>query len=92
MADGEWQQTGLGILVGLAVGLPLAVLNGIALQFIQGQAIVWQNPFVAMLDALQPGVIEEVLYRFLLWGLLWLVLRDGLPRQVDWLSGLLAIL
>lgn len=45
-----------------------------------------------MLDALQPGVLEEVLYRFSLWELLWLVLRDGLPRQADWLSVLLAML
>jgi len=90
VADGKRQQSGLGTLVGLAVGLPLAILNTFALQLTQGQAIVWQNPIAAMLDALQPGVLEEVLYRFALWGLLWLVLRDARLRQADWLSGLLA--
>jgi hypothetical protein len=90
--DGEWRKTGFGFLIGLAVGLPLAVLNLFALQFTQGQAIIWQNPFAAMLDALQPGIVEEVIYRFALWGLFWLVLRNEIPQQVDWVSGLLAML
>lgn len=91
-SNGEWRQAGFGILIGLAVGLPLAVLNLFALQFTQGQSLAWQNPFAAMLDALQPGVVEEVIYRFALWGLLWLVLRNAIPQQVDWVSGLLAML
>lgn len=91
-AGGDWRNTGLGLLVGLAVGLPLAVLNVFALQFTQGQPIQWQNPPAALLDALQPGVVEEVVYRFALWGLLWLVLRNSLPKQAAWLAGLLATL
>lgn len=90
-ANGDWRNVSWGILVGLAVGLPLAVLNVLALQFTQGQPIDWQNPIASLLDALQPGVVEEVIYRFALWGLLWLVLRDSLPRQSVWLAGLLAM-
>lgn len=91
-ALGNWQKAGWGVLLGLAVGLPLAILNVVALQFTQGQPIQWQNPLAAMRDALQPGIVEEVIYRFALWGLLWWVLRNRLPGQAAWMSGLLAML
>lgn len=91
-ANGNWRDMSRGILLGLAIGLPLAVLNVFALQFTQGQSIQWQNPFAALLDALQPGIVEEVIYRFALWGLLWLVLRNSLPEKAIWLSGLLSML
>lgn len=91
-ANRQWRKSGGGILLGLAVGLPLAVINVIALQFTQGQPIQWQNPSAALLDALQPGIVEEVIYRFALWGLLWLILRNSLPEKAVWLSGLLAML
>lgn len=91
-ANGDWRNAGRGILLGLVVGLPLAVLNVFALQFTQRQPINWQSPVAALLDALQPGVVEEVVYRFALWGLLWLVLRNTLPKQAVWLAGLLAML
>ena len=74
------------------VGLSLEVLNVFALQLAQEQAIAWQNPFAAMSDTLQPGVVEEVFYRFALWGLLWLVLHNGLPKHADWVSSLLTML
>jgi hypothetical protein len=91
-AGGAFKQTWRGILVGLAVGLPLAVLNVFALQITQGQAIAWQSPLPALLDALQPGLVEEAIYRFALWGLLWLALRKTLPAQAAWLAGGLAML
>ncbi len=91
-ANGNWRATSRGILLGLAIGLPLAVLNVFALQITQGQSIQWQNPMTAVLDAFQPGVVEEVLYRFAFWGLLWLTLRSSLPQQAVWLSGSLAML
>jgi hypothetical protein len=91
-ANGNWRDMSRGVLVGLAIGLPLAVVNVFALQFTQGRSINWQNPFAALLDALQPGIVEEVIYRFALWGLLWLVLRNPLPKQSVWLAGLLAML
>lgn len=91
-ANCQWRKSGGGILLGLAVGLPLAVINVIALQFTQGQPIQWQSPLAALLDALQPGIVEEVIYRFALWGLLWLILRNSLPEKAVWLSGLLAML
>lgn len=91
-ANGDWRNTSRGIIVGLVVGLPLAVLNVFALQFTQGHPIDWQNPLAALLDALQPGVVEEVIYRFALWGLLWLMVRNSLPKQSVWLAGLISML
>lgn len=91
-ANGLWGKSGRSIALGLAVGAPLAVLNLFALQMTGGQSIRWQNPQAALLDALQPALVEEVVYRFAFWGLLWLVLRKPLPAQAPWLAGLLALL
>lgn len=92
ISDGNWKGAGRGVIIGLAVGLPLAVLNIFALQSTQGRSIDWQNPLAAVLDALQPGIFEEVIYRFTLWGLLWLALRNDLPTHAVWAAGLLATL
>lgn len=67
-------------------------MNVFALQLTQGRPIVWQSPLAALLDALQPGIVEEVIYRFALLGLLWLALHKSMPRQAAWLAGLLALL
>ena len=92
-ASGNWQKTLRGVLIGLAVGLPLAVLNVFALQFTQGHSsITWQSPLSAVLDALQPAIVEEMFYRFALWGLLWVVLNKALPEKAVWLAGLLSML
>lgn len=92
VANGDWRKTQRGMLIGLGVGLPLAILNVIALQFTQGLPIHWQNPLAALVDALQPAVLEEVIYRFALWGLLWLMLRNLWPKQAVWLAGLISLL
>lgn len=91
-ALGEWRRLGRGLLFGLALGLPLAVVNVFALQLTQGRPIAWQNPLAAALDALQPGIVEEAVYRFAFLGLLWLALRKPLPRQAAGLSALLVLL
>ncbi|MBE0671565.1 MAG: CPBP family intramembrane metalloprotease [Anaerolineales bacterium] len=91
-ANGSWREMSQGVLVGLTIGLPLAVVNVFALQFTQGRPVNWQSPIATLLDALQPGIVEEIIYRFVLWGLLWLVLRNSLPTQAAWLAGLLATL
>lgn len=91
-ASGNWPKTLHGILIGLAVGLPLAILNVFALQLTQGQAITWQNPLSAVLDALQPAIVEEVVYRFALWGLLWMMLQKAGSEKAIWFAGLLSML
>jgi hypothetical protein len=91
-ANQDWKRAGRSALMGLGIGLPLAVLNAFALQATQGNDIQWQNPLAALADALQPSIVEEILYRFALWGLLWLLLRSSLPEKAAWISGLLAML
>ncbi len=92
IANGAFQKSFWGVLIGLGVGLPLAVLNVFALQFTQGHSINWQSPLPAALDALQPGIVEEVICRFALWGLLWMALRKSLPEKAVWWSGVLSML
>lgn len=91
-ANGEWKKSCIAVSLGFAAGLPLAIVNVFALQLTQGRGIDWQNPLAALLDALQPSIVEEVIYRFALWGLLWLVLRKTMPSQSVALAGLLATL
>jgi hypothetical protein len=91
-ANGEWRTFGISLLWGLGIGVPLAVLNVYALQLTQGQSIAWQDPLAALLDALQPGIVEEAIYRFAFLGLLWLALRRSLPDRAALFSGLLALL
>lgn len=79
------------ILFGLAVGIPFSILNVFAFTLTEGQKIVWQNPLAAFVDALQPGIVEEVIYRFALWGLLWLILRKSLPTKAATFAGLLVV-
>jgi len=89
---GEWRKLGRNLLLALAVGTPLALVNVFVLQMSQGQPIDWQNPLAALRDALQPAIVEEVVYRFAFLGLLWLALRKSLPNRAAWLSALLAML
>lgn len=91
-ALGNWQKMGRGIIMGLVIGLPLAILNVFALQFTQGQSIQWQNPLAALADALQPGIVEEVIYRFAMWGLLWQWLKSTELKNAAWITGIIAML
>jgi hypothetical protein len=92
IANREFAKAGRGLLFGLMVGLPVAVINVFALQFSQRQAIAWQSPLAAAVDALQPALVEEMIYRFALWGLLWMLLRHSMPQRASWVSGMLALL
>jgi hypothetical protein len=88
-----WRQSGRSLLFGAVIGLPFAVLNGFANAWTQNRPIAWQNPLAAVVDAIHPAVIEEVIYRLALLGLLWLLFRRDWPsRQAIVLAGLLAVL
>lgn len=93
LADGAWRRALVSFGFGAVVGVPLAVLNAFANAWTQGRPWLWQNPWAAALDALQPAVFEEVVYRLALLGLLWLVLHRAWPaRQAAWLAGALSLL
>ena len=83
--------TARSFLFGFLVGVPLFILNVFALQFLTGHSIVWQSPISSLLDAIQPAIVEEVIYRFALWGLFWLILQGSIPNKAIWLSGALTL-
>jgi len=87
----QWKKSAKSIVVGLLIGFPLAVLNVFALRITEGQPIIWQQPFRAMLDALQPAIVEEMIYRFALLGLFWKMLHGPTPKQAPLVSGLLVL-
>jgi hypothetical protein len=89
---GEWRKAILGTLLGLGLGLPLAVVNVFALQMSEGQPVVWQSLGQALLDALQPALGEEIVYRFALLGVLWMIFRKPFPKAAAWLAALTALL
>jgi hypothetical protein len=91
LAQVDYRKTFMSLVIGLAVGAPLAILNVFALQLTQGQPIAWQSPFAALSDAFQPAVVEEVVYRFAFLGLMWMLIRRSMPRSAGWLAGLLAL-
>jgi hypothetical protein len=91
LVQGDGRKLFASILLGLAIGLPLAILNVFALQFTQDRPITWQSPLAALSDALQPALVEEIVYRFAFLGLLWLLLQRSLPQSAHWQAGLLAL-
>ena len=92
LARGDLRKTFMSLVIGLAVGAPLAILNVFALQFTQGQPVTWQSPLAALSDAIQPAFVEEVVYRFAFLGLMWKSMRNSMPQSAGWLAGLLALL
>lgn len=93
LGDGAWLRALVSFGFGAVVGIPLAALNAFANAWTQGRPWQWQSPLAAALDALQPAVFEEVVYRLALLGLIWFVLRRVWPtRQAAWLAGLISLL
>lgn len=93
LAGAGWRKGLTSFAFGAAVGTPLAVLNTFANAWTQGRSFQWQSPLTAAMDALQPAIVEDVLYRLAFLGLLWLALHRSWPqRQAAWLAGLLSLL
>ena len=54
LATAAWRKFRRSLLIGLMIGMPLAILNIFALQISTGNSIFWQNPFAVLIDAFQP--------------------------------------
>ena len=91
-ANGEWKRGLQSLGLGLTVGFPLALLNALAFSLMQKQPVHWQNPLGAAFQALQPGIVEEVSYRFALLGFTWLILRRVWPERAVLISSVLSLL
>ena len=91
-AGGAWKASLASLCIGAAIGLPLAVLNAYANTLTQGRSFVWQGSAFPLLEALEPGLVEEVVYRFALLGIVWLLLRPSWGRRAGWLAGAVVLL
>jgi len=91
-ASGAWKTSLAGLGIGAAIGLPLAAVNAYANTLVQGRPFVWQSSGFPLLEALEPGLVEEVVYRFALLGIVWLLLRPTWGRRAPWLAGGVALL
>jgi hypothetical protein len=92
LANNEFQRTQRGILLGLLLGIPFAILNAVAFSLMQGQPFALQDPLISALGALQPGFVEEVVYRFTFLSMVWYVLKDYNPKYAIPLAAALALI
>ncbi len=91
-AGGAWKASLASLGIGAAIGLPLAVLNAYANTLTQGRSFVWQGSAFPLLEAWEPGLVEEIVYRFALLGIVWLLLRPSWGRRAGWLAGTVVLL
>jgi hypothetical protein len=91
LAHGKWKMALRSAGFGLLVGLPLAGLNVLVFSWMQKQPIQPQNPLTAGFEALQPGLVEEIAYRFALLGFIWLVMRRAWPERAVLVASLLSL-
>ena len=91
-ASGAWRASLAGLGIGAAIGLPLAVVNAYANTLTQGRPFVWQGSVFPLLEALEPGLVEEIVYRFALLGIVGLLLRPSWGRRAGGLAGAVVLL
>ncbi len=91
-ARGAWKASLAGFGIGAAIGLPLAAVNAYANTLVQGRPFVWRSSLFPFLEALEPGLVEEIVYRFALLGIVWLLLRPHWGRRAPWLACIVALL
>lgn len=92
LARGEWRRAAAGVAFGVAIGAPLAALNAYANTLTQARPFVLQPFPFPLVEALEPGIVEESVYRFALLGLLWLALRPAWQTRAVPLAGACALL
>ncbi len=66
---------------GTLIGLPFAAINAYAFSVMENRPLAWQPALREALNALQPGVGEEVVYRLALLGVIWLVFLKIWPGR-----------
>lgn len=92
LAGGDWKAALRGLGFGVLAGMPLAAINAYANTWVQNRPFVLQSSVFPLLEALEPGVVEEMVYRFALIGILWMVLLPFWGAKAPWIAGLLALL
>lgn len=78
--EGTPAQIGGSLLFGMALAIPLAILNNVYFAFTSGTS-AFQNPLVSAWAAVSPGVHEEVIFRFFVLALCLTLLRSTTARR-----------
>lgn len=79
------------LLIGMAIGLPLAGLNVFMALASNAMEIDMANPFWAAFAALRPGISEEVIFRYFIYALLVRRFNDCFTKKQAGLSLVLLI-
>ena len=74
-AKGAWKAALMGLGFGVLVGIPLALINAYANTLVQNRPFVLQTSVFPLVEALEPAIVEEVVYRFALLGIVWMLLQ-----------------
>jgi hypothetical protein len=82
LAEDDDRAAVTSLVTGVVIGLPFAVINVLLFVFLNGQQIVIQDVVFSAIMALQPGIMEELVFRLLFMSLAIVVLLKYLPKKV----------
>jgi membrane protease YdiL (CAAX protease family) len=80
MMDTSWKKALKSFGFGIILSIPLSLFNFLYFAYNHGK-INWQNPLVSALQALQPGIGEEIIFRFFIINILYELLKDKLSQK-----------
>jgi hypothetical protein len=81
-AEGKYTDVAKSVALGIALGVPFAIVNVLIFMCVYGETATIENIFYMSVVALQPGILEEVAYRLLFMSLALVILRKYLPAGV----------
>ncbi|MCD1295090.1 hypothetical protein CUJ83_08775 [Methanocella sp. CWC-04] len=88
MSEGNAAGALKGFLFGALIGIPIAIMNVLMIICVNGDTAAVQNIFYQALQALRPGIMEEVAYRLIFFAISLTVLLKYLPKNVAVLSSI----
>jgi len=78
--QGSWVQIGHSLLIGTALAIPLAAFNNFYFYMNSG-SIQFTNWFYSAIEALSPGIHEEIIFRFFVLALVYDLLKEMPPSR-----------
>ena len=78
--QGSWVQIGYSLLSGIALAIPLAAFNNFYFYMNSG-SIQFTNWFYSAIEALSPGIHEEIIFRFFVLALVYDLLKEMPPSR-----------
>jgi hypothetical protein len=81
LAEDDDRKAVMSLALGAVIGLPFAAINVLLFVLSTSQPIVMRDALVSSIIALQPGIMEEVVFRLFFMGLAIVVLLRYLPRK-----------